>query len=58
VVLDITSPHVDRLRELLGGRVDVLKGLQRSFSGEAAAGLKSFLEEHDIPHDAWSRIGD
>lgn len=54
----IPSAHVARLREALGCGDDVLTGLQASFSGDAAAGLKAFLEDHAIAHEVWSRIGD
>jgi len=54
----IQSAHLARLRDALGCGDDVLQGLQASFSGDAAAGLKAFLEDHAIAHDVWSRNGD
>jgi hypothetical protein len=54
----IQSDHLARLRDALGCGDDVLKGLQASFSGDAAAGLKAFLDDHAIAHDVWSRTGD
>jgi hypothetical protein len=54
----IHSGHLARLRDALGCGNDVLKGLQASFSGDAAAGLKAFLDGHAIAHDVWSRTGD
>jgi hypothetical protein len=54
----IPSADLARLRQALGCSDDVLKGLQASFSGDAAAGVKAFLEDHAIVHDVWSRIGD
>lgn len=37
---------------------DPLAALARHFSGERAAGLKRFLDEHQIRHEVWSRQGD
>ena len=37
---------------------DVLAALGRRFSGNDAANLGSFLEENEIPHERWSRVGD
>lgn len=37
---------------------DPLVALAGRFSGERAAGLKAFLEQHEIPHETWSRVGD
>jgi hypothetical protein len=54
----IPSAHLARLRDALSCGDDVLEGLQASFSGDAAAGLKAFLEHHAIAHEVWSRTGD
>ena len=54
----IRSAHLARLSDALGCGEDVLKGLRASFSGDAAAGLKAFLDDHAIAHDVWSRSGD
>ncbi len=37
---------------------NVLDGLVAKFSGEAAANLKSHLDDNGIDYQAWTRIGD
>jgi hypothetical protein len=54
----IRTADLARLRAALGCSDDVLRGLQASFSGDAAAGLKAFLDDHGVAHDVWSRTGD
>ena len=54
----IRSDDLVRLRDALGCGEDVLEGLQASFSDDAAAGLKAFLEDYAIAHEVWSRTGD
>jgi hypothetical protein len=46
------------LLRALGSSSDVLSSLSDRFSGDKAAGLKTFLDSHDIPHETWSRLGD
>ena len=46
------------LLRALGASSDPLSALEEQFSGDRAAGLKAFLEEHDVPHEVWSRVGD
>ena len=57
-VWTVKAPDVDSLRRALGSRGDLLALLKKRFSGAHAAGLRSFLEEHEIPFESWSRIGD
>lgn len=56
----IRPSNVAKLGEALnaGKNVGVLAALEQRFSGEAAAGLQTFLDEHDVPYESWSRIGD
>lgn len=54
----IQAPDVARLAAALDAGDDLLAGLARQFSGDAAAGLKPFLDEKGIPYESWSRIGD
>ena len=54
----IRAEHVPGLLRALGASSDVLSALEERFSGDRAAGLKAFLEEHDVPHEVWSRVGD
>lgn len=49
---------VPKLTAALGGPADVLLALEAQFSGDNAAGLKSFLDAHEVPHETWSRLGD
>ena len=34
-----------------------MEALADRFSGDAAADLKTFLDEQQIAHDTWSRVG-
>jgi hypothetical protein len=54
----IESKDVVLLKSALRSDDDVLVALAEQFSNDAAAGLKPFLDEHGIPHECWSRIGD
>lgn len=54
----IRSPDLPRLREALKAGEDVLAALHARFSGDAAAGLSSFLKEEQVPYESWSRVGD
>lgn len=54
----IRAQHVPALLAALNATDGVIAALKRRFSDDQAAGLKSFLDEHDIPHESWSRMGD
>lgn len=54
----VRAAHVPKLLEALGAGGPVLAVLEHRFSGEKAAGLKQFLDDHEIPHESWSRMGD
>lgn len=54
----IAPKDVTHLMSALESGDDVLAALAKRFSGDAAAGLQPFLEENEIPYDAWTRTGD
>jgi len=54
----VRSSDVPELATALGTPSGVLEALTAQFSGDGAAGLKAFLEEHQVPHEVWSRLGD
>lgn len=58
--LTIRPSDVERLGETLnaGKKAGLLAALQQRFSGEAAAEIQTFLDEHEIAYEFWSRIGD
>jgi hypothetical protein len=53
----VRSEHIPHLVAALDAGDDVLAALATRFSNDAAAALKSFLDERAIPHECWSRIG-
>ena len=57
-VWTVKAADVPRLREALGDPPDLTAALLEKFGGEAADGLKPFLDSEGIPYEAWSRIGD
>lgn len=54
----VRPQHLAALLAALGAEGDVLAALAQRFSGDAAAGIRPFLEEHGIPYESWSRVGD
>jgi hypothetical protein len=54
----IKPSEVERLLVVLDSGDDALAGLSGRFSGEAAAGLQAFLDEHGVVYEFWSRMGD
>lgn len=54
----IRAANVPALLGALGAGDDVLTALGRRFSGDRAADLYGFLEDHGVPFEAWSRVGD
>ncbi len=54
----IRPPGVRKLKLALACDDDVLAALRDRFSGDAAAGLKPFLDDNGIPYEPWSRVGD
>lgn len=57
-VWTIRSEDVAALLKALGKSSDPLSALEAQFSGEDAGKLKAFLDTNEIPHEAWSRVGD
>ena len=57
-VITIQSKDVSSLSEALGAKQDVLIALQDHYSNPEAQGIKSLLEQHNIPLEFWSRVGD
>jgi len=54
----IKPPDVQTLSLALADENDILTTLKKRFSGDAAASLQTFLDENEVPYEAWSRIGD
>ncbi|HOX45985.1 MAG TPA: hypothetical protein PK668_20450 [Myxococcota bacterium] len=56
----VKRTDLPRLLQALGGApgADLLELLAARFTGPAAAGIQGFLEEHRIPAEFWSRVGD
>lgn len=54
----IACADLPKLAAALDTRTDLMAALEHRFSGPAAAQLAAFLQEHNIPHTGWSRIGD
>jgi hypothetical protein len=54
----IRASSVVALKHALGNPDGLLHCLQQKFSGNNAANIGSFLAEHDIVYETWSRIGD
>jgi hypothetical protein len=54
----IARADLPKLAAALDTKTDLMAALEHRFSGPAAAQLAAFLQEHNIPHKGWSRIGD
>ena len=54
----VKAPDISKLRNAIGGKGNILKILEKRFGDEKAAGLYEFMQEHNIPFESWSRIGD
>ena len=54
----LDSEAVGQLKVALHSDLEVLDALAERFSNDAAAGLKSFLDEHGVGYTAWSRTGE
>jgi hypothetical protein len=57
-VWTIRAAEVPKLLAALGATGPVLAALGERFSGDNAGGLSEFLDEHGIPYEAWSRMGE
>jgi len=54
----VRASALPALKQALGNPNDLLKALEKEFSAQNAARLLSFLEDHEIPYETWSRTGD
>jgi hypothetical protein len=55
----VVRPEIaERLGRVLGWEGDLLAAVVGRFSGPQAVGFRSFLSDHEVPHDFWSRVGD
>ncbi|CAN7154370.1 hypothetical protein [Polaromonas sp. LjRoot131] len=54
----IARTDLPKLAAALDTSADLMAALESRFEGPAAAGLAAFLQEHRIPYESWSRIGD
>ena len=54
----IRPPGVRTLKLALACDDDVLAALRDRFTGDAAAGLQTFLDDNGVPYEPWSRVGD
>jgi hypothetical protein len=57
-VWTIRASDMPKLLESLDTTGEPIEALSSRFSGDEAAGLKAFLDANNIPHEAWSRLGD
>ena len=57
-VWTIQAQHLPQLATALGANDDLLAAMAARFTGDRAADLQPFLDEHGIPYDHWSRVGD
>jgi hypothetical protein len=56
--MTILAQDVPALRRALGDKSDLLQALKEALGDPGMIGPKAFLDEHNIPHEFWSRIGD
>ena len=54
----ILSVDVPTLLLAMESTSDALVAMRKRFSKEAAASLKPFLDDNEIPNETWSRIGE
>lgn len=57
-VWTVRAQHLPALLSALGAEDDVISALEQRFSGDRSGEIGSFLEEHGIPYESWSRVGD
>lgn len=57
-VWTIVASDVAALLAALGTKAHVLSALKKRFSDENAIHLEPFLQEHGVPYEFWSRMGD
>lgn len=56
--MTVRAVDVPRLLAALGAETDILSALQQYFGDPHAEDPASFLKQHAIPYEFWSRIGD
>ncbi|MGP0173403.1 hypothetical protein ACSVIJ_16190 [Pseudomonas sp. NCHU5208] len=54
----IKKQDIPRFKEAIGGNGNILNLLGEKFSNDKAANLYEFMQNHNIPFESWSRIGD
>ncbi len=54
----IRKEHLEKLCQALGNTTELLAMIKQKFHGEGSSQISSFLQEHDIPVEFWSRVGD
>lgn len=54
----ISAEDVPALLQALEATDDVVSAIQRRFAGDQVANLGQFLDDHGIPVERWSRVGD
>lgn len=54
----ILAVDVPALLSALEAKNDILDEMHKRFSNEEAAKLKPFLDDYEIPYQAWSRLGE
>jgi len=55
---DIKQAEVTRFCTALGEPEHLMVAIKDRFSGDQSSELSSFLEEHGITYETWSRVGD
>ena len=56
----VRKEHVPLLIDALGGQPgdDVLDLIEQRFAGQGTNELEKLIQEHDVPNEFWSRVGD
>jgi hypothetical protein len=54
----VKALNVPKLAAALGTPGDILSAIRDRFSHERANEIEPFLNQHSIPYETWSRIGD
>lgn len=54
----VRARDLPRLLDALGATSGLLAAMKARFSGDRAADLMRFLDDHAIPYETWSRMGD
>lgn len=57
-IMTIRVKNVPALLQALGAKSDVLSALQKYFGDPSTEDPRSFLKNHNIPFEFWSRVGD